>query len=84
MAYRIAIAGALGPFVGPWIRSIGTEYAIDVNVAAVIEAEFPDNQIKMLDLPSQQQQQFPTGAVRYRIHIPQGDATLATARVHLR
>lgn len=83
MAYRIAIAGAQGPFVGPWIRSIGTEYAIEVNGAVVLEVERSGYPTEYLDL-SAQQHQFPSGVSRYRLSIPHKQESSITARVHLR
>ncbi len=82
MAYRIAMAGARGPFVGPWIRCMGTEYAIESNAAVVLEVEALDNQIKIIDIPAQRQQ-FPIATRRYRIHIPQQSDSNVTVRVYL-
>lgn len=83
MAYRIAIAGALGPFVGPWIRSTGTEYAIEVSGAAVLELESRDHQITELEL-SVQQHQFPANVLRYRIRLDTPTLDRISARVYLR
>jgi len=83
MAYRIALAGATGPFVGPWICSIGTEYAIEVSGAAVLELESHDHQISELEL-SAQQHQFPENVSRYRLRLDAPTTTRISARVYLR
>lgn len=83
MAYRIALAGATGPFVGPWICSVGTEYAIEVSGAAVLELELHDHQITELEL-SPQQHPFPANVSRYRIRLDTSTLDRISARVYLR
>lgn len=76
------MAGARGPFVGPWIRCTGTEYAIEANYAVVLEVESLDNQIKVFDIPAQRHQ-FPLDTRRYRVRIPQQSDSNITVRIYL-
>jgi hypothetical protein len=83
MAYRLALTCAVGPFVGPWIRSVGTEYAIEVDGVAELLVEKSDSSIMTLQLTAQRHD-FPEGVTKYRLILDNAQTKPVSARVYLK
>ena len=77
------MSGAVGPFVGPWIRSVGTEYAIEVDGDVLFQYESPSRATCDLLLQAGRTP-FPFDAVRYKLILGADQRKPLSARVYLR